>query len=148
MRAGLRGTWVIAWQKLVAAVARDRVAQLFLFVLPLGITVVVGAASGAGGRIALAVVEPRDAAIARALHRELEASSALDVSWHRRPEDAERRLARQEVGAVLSVARVDGRTAAALRVDRGRLDPGLVSGPLLGALGAVGRDLDGRRLTV
>jgi len=149
MRAFVRGVVVIATQKVVSNVVRDRVAQFFLFVLPLGIAVVVGGAGASAGHVSLSAVRPADPATAAALERAAAASPSLRVRWIDDADEARRLLARQEVAAMLVIETGgDGRQQADLWVDQGRLDPGLVSGPVMGLLSAVSRQLDGSRLAL
>ena len=150
MRAFVRGALVVAWQKVFMSVVRDRVVQLFLFALPLGTTLIVGAASAGSTELRIAAVRPDDPAMAAALESATRDTATLRVDWVDDRADALVMLARQEVVAMLEVVPLaDGsgsRPAIELRVDRGRVDPGLVSGPLLGVVSAIAARTDGPRL--
>ena len=150
MRAFIRATFVAAWQKVFVSVARDRVTQVFLFALPLGTTLVVGAASASSSEIHLAVVRPRDAATATALRAAVDEVPTLQVEWVDDRRSAALLLARQQVAATLELAPSEqergGSEVVQLRVDRGRVDPGLISGPVLAVVSELSARTDGPRL--
>ncbi len=108
----------------------------------------VGAASASSGHVHLAGVLPEDAHLAAAVRQAAESVPAVQIDWVADRAEADTRLARQEVAGALEVTDTGGQSVVELRLDRGRVDPGLVSGPMLALVSDLARRTDGPRLAV